>query len=108
MNRVLQTLLECFNSKKDTIVSITGSGAALKIFLLHWVFNLICIYYANYNVIIDRIITKEIVQARTFFVLSFSGFLCFVSIYFFDMCFRERGKQMNPAARACHSKRKSL
>ena len=61
--------------------------------------------YANYNVKIDRIITKEIDQARTFLFLAV---LLFSFHLFFNMCLRARRKQMNLAVNACPSKRKSL
>ena len=72
-------------------------------------FNLICINYANYNTIIDRVITiKEIDQARTFLFYNLAVFIVFKFYLFFNMCLRVRGKQMNPAVNACHSQRKSL
>lgn len=98
-----------FQFEGTYLSSISGSGdlVALKIFLLHLVFNLICINYANYNVKIDLIISKEIDQARTFLFYNLAVFM-FSFHLFFNMCLRARGKQMNPTVNTCHSQRKRL
>lgn len=79
----LKNLVRVFQFEGTYLSSISGSGdlVALKIFLLHLVFNLICINYANYNVKIDLIISKEIDQARTFLFYNLAVFM-FSFIYF--------------------------
>lgn len=73
-----------FQFEGTYLSSISGSGdlAVLKIFLLHLVFNLICIHYANDNVTIDRIITKKNDQARIFLFYNLAAFILFFPFIF--------------------------
>ena len=79
-----KNLVRLFQFEGTYLSSISGSGdwAALKIFLSHLVFNLICMNYANYNVKIDRIITKENDHARTFLFFNLAVFIVFFPFIF--------------------------
>ena len=88
MDSVLKTWLDCFNSKEPISVLFQEVAIAQhsKYFYCPSVFNLICMNYANYNVTTDRIITKEMDQARTFLFFNLAVFIVFFPFILICVC----------------------
>ena len=84
MDSAVKTWLDCFNSKEP--ISVLFQEVAIeqhsKYFYRTWCLYLICMNYANYNVKIDRIITKENDHARTFLFFNLAVFIVFFPFIF--------------------------